>query len=205
MTLVEPDELLPEPSLAVAGRAANEGIPVLAIARILREPSDIVYASLHMLHNVGTIAEVPKADWPATAKFADRLPVIARTPTDDDILFGLRKVFSLTNLEGAFLLVLIKHERADKAKLHNIVETQRLARSARPESTELTDPKMVDVMICKLRKKLKTVDTGIVITTIWASGYYLEAAVKTRIMSHLTGAPHVPQEKSLAAPFHHPV
>ena len=192
MSLVQPDEILPEPNASIAGRAANEGVPVLAIARILREPSDKVYDTLAQLRDRGTIIEVPKADWPPAAKVADRVPVIARTLTDDDILFGLRKTFILTNLEGAFLLMLLKHERADKGKLHNIVETQRFARSQRPEDTETTDPKMVDVMICKLRKKLKEFDSTLVITTRWASGYYLEPPVKARIMSHITGAPDAP-------------
>ena len=70
------------------------------------------------------------------------------------------------------MLVLLKREEADKETLHFVIETQRALRRTRPDSVESTDVKMVDVVICKLRKKLKLVNAKI--DTLWGHGYYLD-------------------------------
>jgi hypothetical protein len=46
---------------------------------------------------------------------------------------------------------------------------------------------MVDVIVCKLRKKLDAVDKSLVLTTSWGSGYYFEAGVKQAIFERLGG------------------
>jgi hypothetical protein len=183
MEVFEADDCLPDLLDPIAIRAANEGIPVVAIARLLHRPSEEVFASLRRALMCGNIAEVPKSDWPPTAKMRDRLPVIIWQLSDEDILFSCRKAFSLTALEAGFLVVLIKHDRADKSKLHNVVEMRRFARSSQPAKIDCTDPKMVDVMICKLRKKLKAVDSTLLIDTIWGGGYYIKQDVKAKMFA----------------------
>jgi DNA-binding winged helix-turn-helix (wHTH) protein len=52
---------------------------------------------------------------------------------------------------------------------------------------EVTDPKMVDVMICKLRRKLREVDMRFAdaIKTIWGLGYHIEQPMKALLMAAL--------------------
>lgn len=182
-------ELISNDLAEIATRAAIEGIPVGVIARILDRPFDVVYGVLIDKQAEGVIIEIPKSDWPPTAKMSDRQPSVQKIMPEDDIKFLCHKIFGLTNLEAAFLALLMKHEHAAKEKLHHVVETQRQSRSAQPESMDTTDPKMVDVMICKLRKKLKRVDSEFLITTVWGGGYYIEPAAKAKIRERLNAQP----------------
>jgi hypothetical protein len=178
----------------VSANAANEGIPVAAIARIVQTPLDEVYALLKDQKSRGVIAELPRADWPPGTRTSDRLPALS-LPNDDDLAFLCTKTFKLTGLEAGFLVVLLKHGQVEKSRLHNIVEQKRATRQSQPSSQEATDPKMVDVMICKLRKKLKAVDKDLKIETIWGGGYYIETPMKPLILAHVNGAPpHAQQE-----------
>lgn len=183
----ETDESLPPELVPIATRAAVEGIPIAAIGRILAHPFEVVIGCLKYQLSVGNIVELPRADWPPTAKLADRLPTLIGRHAETDVDFACRKLFKLTQLEAAFLTTLMKVERADKSTLHQVIEAQRFKRQAQPDAREITDPKMVDVMICKLRRKLKDVDTtlGNAIVTIWGGGYYIEPAVKTAILKRL--------------------
>jgi DNA-binding winged helix-turn-helix (wHTH) protein len=181
------------PIKTVVANAANEGIPVAAIARIVSHPFGDVMEVLQDAKDVGTIVEIPRSDWPPGTKIAERGPCL---PADADLQFHCHKVFKLTTLEASFLVVLLKHSHATKARLHHIVEQQRMARASQPD--ESTDQKMVDVMICKLRKKLKKVDPALVIETIWGGGYHIEAPVKPLFLKHLSGEPHVQESPDTA-------
>lgn len=182
-----------EAKLAVA--AANEGIPVAAIARVLGHPMDDCYESLKEAKERGAITELPRSDWPPGIRVHERLPSVP-LPSDKDLAFLVGKTYKLTALEAGFLVTLLKNRQVEKSRLHGIVEHQRNTRVNQPDHLEATDPKMVDVMICKLRKKLKMVDNKIKIETIWGSGYYIETDMKPRILSHLDGASHATKEAS---------
>jgi|HubBroStandDraft_2_1064218.scaffolds.fasta_scaffold295993_2 hypothetical protein len=177
------------PHTRIAARAANEGIPVAAIARIVEHPYEEVVDTLKEAHARGEIGEMPKPDWPPAAPWSARLPSVPRSANHEDVEFQCRRAFKLTNLEAGFMMVLLRCECADKDKLHNVIESQRRSRQNLPDSSELTDPKMVDVMICKLRKKLKDLDPKFMISTSWGKGYYFEAAVKQQIFA-LIGGPY---------------
>ena len=168
-------------------RAANEGIPVAAIARIVQKPYDAVVETLHQAVQHGQIGEMPKADWPPAVKWSDRLPSVPRSANSDDVEFQCRKVFRLTALEAGFMMALLRLGCADKEKLHNIIEQQRATRSHQPDTMELTDPKMVDVMICKLRKKLRDNGFPECIQTSWGKGYYIEPIEKEKIFAKIGG------------------
>ena len=116
-----------------------------------------------------------------------RLPTIPRTATDDDLQFTCRKTFKMTPLEAVFLVYMLRNERGDKDKLHNLVEAMRFKRASQPDSAETTDPKIVDVMICKLRKKLKNLGWPVAIHTVWGGGYYIDPSLKPDILSRLEG------------------
>lgn len=183
------DEVLALPHVTLATRAANEGVPIAAIARIVQQPFDVVAAALREAQARGVIGEVPRADWPPQAKWSERLPSVPRSANAEDVEFACRKAFKLTNLEAGFMMVLLRCDCADKEKLHNVIESQRRSRQNLPDSSELTDPKMVDVMICKLRKKLRDVSAEFIINTSWGKGYYFEPAVKQKIFA-LIGGPY---------------
>jgi hypothetical protein len=116
---------------------------------------------------------MPTEDWPPTSKRADHLPNGVARETEKDMRLLCSRAFKLTGLQSAFMLVLLKKDLADKDTLHHVIEQQRLTRAHRPDNPEETDPKMVDVVICLLRKRLKPYN--IVVSTSWGDGYYLKA------------------------------
>jgi hypothetical protein len=157
----------------IATRLAVEGIPVGVIARGLGTPtSGDVYEALSYARNNGVITDIPPPDWPPTARRADRLPAVVAVAQNADLTVSCMRAFKITKLMASFLIVLLKREEADKQVLHRVIEAQRAARTSRPDKTEETDPKMVDVIICNLRKKLKPF--GLIINTLWGYGYYID-------------------------------
>ncbi len=181
--------LIPVPFHTVIVAAANEGIPVAAIARVTKQELSDVYLLLKEAKDAGTILDLPRADWPPGVRAADRTPALA-IPADDDLKFVCKRVLKLTALETGFLIALLKNREVDKTRLHHVVEAQRASRQSQPDKQDETDPKMVDVIICKLRKKLKTVDAGLKIETIWGGGYCIAAEMKPRILAAAYGAPN---------------
>lgn len=171
----------------VAARLADEGVPVAAIARALGLPYADISNVLHDELAQGRIIELPKPDWPPGVTIRSHIPTIAIThkTSSDEIAIACRKMFKLTNLEAGFIVLLLKIEHVTKEKLHNVIETQRAARASRPDDMEMTDQKMVDVIICKLRKKLKVIDPEFIISTVWAGGYYIDRAVKEKFYAYL--------------------
>ena len=170
-----------------ATNMANEGIPVAAIARVLLISYGYVTDMLHEALLQGHIAEMPRSDWPPGVRIREHIPTIpvTRKTSNAEIEIVCRKLFKLTNLEAGFVVLLLKVEHATKEKLHNVIETQRAARASRPDNMEMTDQKMVDVIICKLRKKLKVIDPEFIISTVWAGGYYIDPSVKEKFYVRL--------------------
>lgn len=186
----------------IAARAANEGVPIAAIARIIQQPFDLTSEVLGAALSLGQIGHMPRSDWPPNAPWTFRMPSVPRSANAEDVEFACRRVFGLTSLEAGFMMVLLRYECVDKVRLHNVVEQQRNSRALRPDSAEPTDPKMVDVMICKLRKKLREVDKKFIIVTQWGKGYYFVPEVKQAIFNLIGGpyacGPEIEREKNLA-------
>jgi hypothetical protein len=161
-----------EPTFAlIASRLAIEGVPVCAIARALQKASADVGETLRYHIEIGTITELPKWDWPPTSRRADRLPSSVKHLPESSVVMSLERLLKLTPLEASFMLVFLKRDEVDKETLHHVIETQRALRRSRPNTSEPTDPKMVDVIICKMRTKFRPYK--IQIKTLWGSGYYL--------------------------------
>jgi hypothetical protein len=173
--------------ITVAQRAANEGIPVAAISRIVARPFKSVLDTLKDALELGKIGQIPKADWPPAAKRDTRCPTVPRSYNVEDMEFHCRKVFKLTLLEAGFMTVLLRYECADKERLHGVVESQRMKRQQRPNQMHVTDMKIVDVIVCKMRKKLKDKDPTIKLDTSWGRGYFFEPAVKAKIFDMIGG------------------
>lgn len=189
--MVPDDELLPPSLKPIAEAFAVEGIPVNAIARGLRQPASLVWNTLEEARQVGKIVELPPPDWPPTARAADRLPYRTTATVADSLLVASRKEYKLTNLEANFFAVLMANDNASKEKLHKVVGRERQKRNPAAEDT---DEKMVDVIICKLRKKIEPV--GIKIQTIWGHGYFIAPEVRGRVLTELgiVGSGHAPPQ-----------
>lgn len=191
---------LPAFHILVATRAANEGIPIAAIARVLNQPFSLMEEVLRSARRLGHITQMPKGDWPPGVNWAGRLPTTPRAANAEDIEFACRKTYRLTPLEAALMLVLLRCEFATKDKLHNVVETQRQHRQQRPDNPEETDPKIVDVVVCKLRKKLRDIDKRVAITTSWGKGYYMEPKVKELVYAAIGGTPDEKEAVAAGSP-----
>jgi two-component system cell cycle response regulator CtrA len=162
---------------ALAVRMADEHIPVRAIARATRLPSDDVYAVLRNAIAIGQIVEMPRDDWPSTPSRGNR--VQAEALQDEDILRAqLSLKFKVTKQESAILASLLKRDFVTKEQLHQIIESNRPG-----AQTEETDPKQIDVLLCKIRKKLKPHD--IAIETLWNTGYSINAANSAKAIQML--------------------
>lgn len=184
--LAPPDDIQGRDAMIMA-RLAHEGVPVRAIARSFTMPSEVVRESLQYAVSIGTIVAVPKDDWPPKQTREQHAPQAAAALDDNDMLIGCQRALRLTRLEASFMVVFLKRNEADKTTLHAVNEQQRSYRGTRPNNTEPTDPKIVDVVICKMRKKLK--EFGIQINTLWGAGYFISPEHRT-IAFNLIGALH---------------
>lgn len=164
------DQLEPLPSAGIAIRMADEGIPVRAIARSTRVSSGDVYELLRDALAAGAIVEMPKDDWPIGSQRSERT-AFNGTPLENEeaLKFACARCFKATRLEAAILAVMLRRNEVTKQSLHIVIEQNR-----QTEGREETDPKMVDVLICHLRKKLKP--HNIKIETVWGIGYLIPAA-----------------------------
>ena len=162
----------------VIARLANEGIPIAVMARGFDAPAELIRDAVRCSIENGTVTEMPREDWPPTARRADHLPSQLAKEQDDHLLTACMRAFNITKLQSSFMLVLLKREEADKDTLHHVIESQRAIRRNQPDNPESTDPKMVDVVICNLRKRLRPYwpPGHETIRTLWGHGYYMEKA-----------------------------
>jgi hypothetical protein len=186
----------------VSARLAVEGVPVGAIARALAITPAEARELLENAIACGNITEVPPADWPPTSLRGARTSLLTgKTTKPADFLLNCKHMFKLTTLEASFLRVLLLNKRAEKDKLHHVVENLRAQRATRPDSSEETDPKMVDVVICHLRRKLKGI---IKITTLWGDGYFIEDAERKALLDRINTIGEPANDNALAEDRHSP-
>lgn len=152
---------------------ADEGVPVSAIARAVKHPSAAVRRVIHDACGTGAITHVPRDDWPPGTRREERLPdVVASTPDDEAMIMACVRTFRVTRLQARLLSVLIRRPEATKGMLHQVVEQER------DPTKDVTDLKIVDVVICHLRKRLRPMQLEI--KTIWSCGYFMEAEQRAR-------------------------
>lgn len=164
-------------------RLADEGVPVSALARGFKLPAETIREVLTSAVERGALIEVPPADWPVgqnkTARQRNWGPVTrSRGLIDDSVVLHCVNTFKVTRLQASLLAVLIKRKHVTKETLHQIIEARRAVNS------DETDPKMVDVVICHLRKRLKP--HNLTITTVWSCGYLMEPADRLRAAEMLS-------------------
>lgn len=160
-------------------RLANDGVPLRAIVRAMAKPRGAVVKALNDALDLGNIAGLPAEDWPIGSTNEDRAPVTRSIQANDaELIINAIRLLGTTKLQSRLLIVLIKRQRATKAILHANVEANRGA-------GDPTDPKIVDVVICHLRKKLAK--HGIEIKTLWSVGYEMPVEHRKKMMKLLCG------------------
>lgn len=155
---------------AIVAGLGHEGVPVLAIARSIKHPSNAVRRALHAAFDAGAITEIPRDDWPPGRRRHEREQSEPVATDGEQIITNAVRVFRLTKCEASIFSLLVRRPEATKAQLHTV------AHEARDPQSETTDPKIVDVFICHLRKKLK--GSGVEIKTLWGRGYCIELPVR---------------------------
>jgi len=81
----------------------------------------------------------------------------------------------LTPAEQRVFNCLMKHDRPSTEMLHHAAQ--------RPGATDATDPKIVCVFVCRVRKKLQPI--GAKIQTDWWHGYYITPDDKEKVRRHV--------------------
>jgi len=151
---------------AITVRLANEGMPVRAIARCTGRASEDIREELREAMEEGILLQLPRDDWPPHANREERVPEYARGAFDPSLLIlNVVRLFGVTQQQACLLLTLIKRREVTRKMLHNEIERRR------PHPKVETEPKIVDVVICKLRTRLKGFNLKIV--TVWSCGYYM--------------------------------
>lgn len=163
----------------IAISLADEGVPVRAIARVIRTPGDAVYKFLKTAVDIGRLTELPKDDWPAGTSRTTRSPVYAPLLSldDDTLRLACAQVFGTTRLQSAVLVAIIRRPETTKENIHQAIE------GMRPSGAEPTDQKMVDVVICHIRKKLSP--ATVELKTLWGIGYSLAPLERDKVLSLL--------------------
>lgn len=176
--------LEPQPSRPfshdVAVMLADEGVPVRAIARSIRIPGEDVYEILKTAVGDGRLIEIPRDDWPVGAR-RNRSPAerVVLALDDTTLQMTCSSFFKLTRLQAAVFATIIRRPSVTKEQLHQAIENNRDA------NQEPTDQKMVDVVICHIRKKLR--DYALPIDTVWGIGYSMKLDVRERALHLIEG------------------
>lgn len=87
-------------------------------------------------------------------------------------------VLQLTQTENLVLAFLAQRDQATKGQIMTALY------GLRPAEHEIPEQKIVDVFVCKLRKKV--VPFGITIETVWGIGYALPPQSKQRLRDLIT-------------------
>lgn len=154
----------------IAVRLADEGVPVKAITRALMMPHPEVREVLNDAVARGTILAVPREDWPTGTRRDERVPdTVPLEAVDEHMIMLVMRTFKFTPTMARMFVALLRRPEMTKPALHLVTQPE----GASPE--EPTEMKIVDVYVCKMRKKLPP---EIVIETIWGRGYAISKAGK---------------------------
>jgi hypothetical protein len=155
-------------------RLADEGIPIAAMARAFKRPFDEITNLLKEARLSGKILVLPAADWPPGA--LNRLPTLPplRANEVENLLGAFCALFNLTPAESRLVGALLVRADCTKDALHVA-----MAENGDPTSAIKT----VDVVVCKVRKKLRK--HGIEITTVWNRGYMITPKYKDVVRGRL--------------------
>jgi DNA-binding response OmpR family regulator len=151
------------PAVDLQVRLADEGVPLRAIARATRIPSETVRDLLHQAREDGRLVELPREDWPPGFPRDQRALQLSRMVHEnrDALFLAVQQVFNLTHTEVSLLMALIQSPSVLKAR-------------------QDMSNKTVEVHLCSLRKQLQPF--AISISTLWGYGYQLTRENKHKVM-----------------------
>jgi hypothetical protein len=176
-------ELIPQPPFKVVSleeaivSLADEGVPVRAIARATHTPSEEIYGVLKEAIGEGKIIELPQSDWPpGSLRRTRQQPGQSPLNLDDHTLrIACAKLFGMTRLQAAVFVSIVRRPEITKDQVHSAIE------ATRSPTADPTDQKMIDVVICHIRKKIK--DHKIELKTIWGQGYALTHIERDKVLA----------------------
>ena len=83
----------------------------------------------------------------------------------------------LTPKEGKVLAALSARAVCSKEYLHSCIYSTNIDGGA--------ELKIIDVFVCKIRRKLKDASAAVTISTVWGNGYTLNAASRAAVASYM--------------------
>ena len=151
------------PSVDLAIRLADEGIPLRAIARATLTPSAAIRDTLYQAKDEGRLVALPREDWPPGFPRDQRALQISRLISQDkpNLYLTVQQLFGLARIEVQLLLTLIQHEVVSKDRDDMAGRT-------------------MDVHICSMRKRLRPFKIKII--TLWGFGFQLSLEDRRRAM-----------------------
>ncbi|MGA0564154.1 helix-turn-helix domain-containing protein [Ancylobacter sp. VNQ12] len=157
-------------------RLADEGVPLSAIGRAVRRPYAEVHAIVVEAREAGHLVAIPPSDWPIGSRRDSRVPESTKIILGEmyQMMTALMRLYGLQPNEAKILAALVKHPDRTKASLHAVIDDDRKS-----------GPKIIDVYICRMRKKLRP--KGIVIETVWGRGVMLPPAARSTILKEVEG------------------
>lgn len=160
---------------------ADEGVPLRAIARATHTPSDEVYEVLKGAMGAGYLVELPQSDWPpGSLRRSRKQPGTSLLNVGDHTLrLACAAVFKMTRLQATVFVALLHRPEISKEQVHSAIE------ATRPANAEPTDHKMIDVVICHIRKKIQS--HGVTLKTVWGLGYMLAPEEREKALALLAG------------------
>ncbi len=162
---------------------ARQGIALTTIARAMALPVERVEGMCQRAHQNGELQMIPPIA-PTDTRGAllsevsnlrvqlDDAQAFIREISNQDYIETFVGVARMTRSEAKIVATIAKHGRATKAALYH-------ALYGGFDDDQLRDPKIVDVLVCKTRKKLKAHD--IEIDTVWGIGYSMTSEAVARL------------------------
>lgn len=157
----------------VAVRMADEGIPIAAIARVLKRRFDDVESTLKEAIEASELIDLPRSEWSRSVTKAEREPERVRRPVSESIINDMMVVIGVSAQLARVLAVLLRRDVAMKPTII----------AALYQYEGAVNPKIVDVLICHLRKKLRPLDINI--ETVWGRGYRLDRENRQRLLDYI--------------------
>lgn len=161
----------------IVERLAYEGVPIAALSRAFQLDRNKTYGVLRTAVEGGRLPEIPASDWPPGQSKRARMGAGRTAQVDRKVvLLLLMKEYDITRQQALLMREMLLHPQATREQLYEAAQEAH-------EHGEDTEPKIVQVVICKLRKRL--VKHRIRIVTIWSGGYYIKTETRRTIFARI--------------------
>lgn len=162
---------------------ARQGIALTTIARAMALPVNRVEFMCQRAHQNGELQMIPPIS-PTDTRGAlmsevsnlrvqlDDAQAFIRELSNQDYVETFVGVARMTRSEAKVAATIAKQGRATKAAIYHVLY-------GGFDDDHLREPKIVDVLVCKVRKKLKL--HGIEIDTVWGVGYSMTSEAIARL------------------------